>query len=522
MCLRLTVRWLDERYHGQLGRDGPPEWPPSPLRLFQALVSGVARRGELETSVGEALRWLQKLDPPIIVAPPTSLGRAVTRFVPNNDGDKKPDRRDRLKGKSFRPTLLLGKSEIHYLWELHPNDVSAAERVCQAARWLTCFGWGIDVAYAEGRVIRAEEVAQLCGIRWHARKGITQGGGLLRVPIFDGAAQRNTFDDLKRAHHAAVNRLEKDMPLKPVEKLRVFGRVRYESHENLGSQPFAPFAIQRVGGTGFRSFDPARHSRTVAGMVRGTVATVAEGDGWPASKIAGFILGHGEAESETHKPVGPARFAFLPLPSIEGRGTGRARVVGSIRRVLVTAFADGCETEIAWARRALANQPLIDEKTKNEVALLARLPDRDPVVRQYTQPSSCWATVTPLVLPGYDDPDHLRRRAKEKKLSSEQQRRLLERLAQRVDGLLRKAIRQAGFSDELAQHVVLEWRSTGFWPGTELASRYGVPEYLKRFPRLHVRIKWRDASGCPVEVPGPICVGGGRYFGLGLFAGVRE
>jgi CRISPR-associated protein Csb2 len=253
-------------------------------------------------------------------------------------------------------------------------------------------------------------------------------------------------------------------------------------------------------------------------MVRGTAATVAKDAGWPATKVAAFILGHGEADNETHKPVGPQRFAFLPLPSIEGRGAGKPQVVGSIRRVLVTAFADGCEAEIAWARPALANQPLIDEKSKEEVALLASLPASDPVVRQYTGTGSCWATVTPVVLPGYDDPDHLRRRAKDKRLSPEQQRRMLDRLAQRVDGLLRKAIRQAGFADALAQHAVLEWRSTGFWPGTELASRYGVPDYLKRFPRLHVRIEWRDTHGKPVPVPGPICIGGGRYFGLGLFA----
>ena len=45
--LLLTVRFLDDRYHGLLDRGGPVEWPPSPFRLFQALVAGVARRGEL-------------------------------------------------------------------------------------------------------------------------------------------------------------------------------------------------------------------------------------------------------------------------------------------------------------------------------------------------------------------------------------------------------------------------------------------------------------------------------------------
>jgi CRISPR-associated protein Csb2 len=53
-----------------------------------------------------------------------------------------------------------------------------------------------------------------------------------------------------------------------------------------------------------------------------------------------------------------------------------------------------------------------------------------------------------------------------------------------------------------------------------LAERYGVPDHLKRFPRLHVMIQWRDAQGNPIQIAGPICIGGGRFYGLGLFATV--
>lgn len=40
----------------------------------------------------------------------------------------------------------------------------------------------------------------------------------------------------------------------------------------------------------------------------------------------------------------------------------------------------------------------------------------------------------------------------------------------------------------------------------------------RRFPRLHVRIEWRDQAGRPVDVAGPCVIGGGRFYGLGLFA----
>jgi CRISPR-associated protein Csb2 len=126
-----------------------------------------------------------------------------------------------------------------------------------------------------------------------------------------------------------------------------------------------------------------------------------------------------------------------------------------------------------------------------------------------------------VVLPGYDDPSHYRRRLK-KGTSLEEQKHILNRLDHRIDGLLRKAITQAGFSTVLANHVMLEWRKIGFWPGTDLADRYGVPDHLKRFPRLHVKLHWRNAEKKFVQVPGPMCFGGGRYYGLGLFARVGD
>src|SRR5690348_4814224 len=108
--LCITVRWLDGRYHGLLARDGPPEWPPSPYRLFQALVAGVAHVGELDGPIGKSLEWLESR-PPIIITPRSSPGQVVTRFVPNNDGDQKADRQNRLTGKTSRPTILLDEPE---------------------------------------------------------------------------------------------------------------------------------------------------------------------------------------------------------------------------------------------------------------------------------------------------------------------------------------------------------------------------------------------------------------------------
>src|SRR3972149_5195026 len=85
-ALLLSVRFHDGRYHG-LDTSGRPEWPPSPARLLQALVAGAANGGMLRQEDRDALAWLERLDPPIIAAPPARAGRGFSNYVPNNDLD---------------------------------------------------------------------------------------------------------------------------------------------------------------------------------------------------------------------------------------------------------------------------------------------------------------------------------------------------------------------------------------------------------------------------------------------------
>ena len=158
--------------------------------------------------------------------------------------------------------------------------------------------------------------------------------------------------------------------------------------------------------------------------------------------------------------------------------------------------------ELRALARLLSGQTLTEEKSQQADAMLSRLPDTDPMAVRYTGQSAVWATVTPMILPGHDDRSGYRQRlfpravdGASAALASEQQKGLLAKLDARTDSLLRKAIRQAGYSEELARCAVLEWRGLGFVPGVAPAGTYNVPEKLRRFRRLHVRIAWRDAEG---------------------------
>ena len=151
------------------------------------------------------------------------------------------------------------------------------------------------------------------------------------------------------------------------------------------------------------------------------------------------------------------------------------------------------------------------EEGGGPVAMLSFIPPSDSRVTPYLEKSAVWSTVTPVILPGYDDPGHLRRRLRENR-DADTQHRLLDQLHQRTNGLLRKALDHAGLSAELVSGAELEWREVGFRAGTDPASRYVRPERLGRFAAVHVRVRFANA------IPGPLAIGAGRYRGLGLFA----
>ena len=522
-----SVRFLGAAFHGRVDGDAR-EWPPSPMRLFQALVATAARSegGRVRGAAKSALEWLEsRSESPVVIAPANQAATSYQLSVPNNaldvvarawvrgnysnSGDANPAVHRTMK--LVAGSVLDGEA-THYLWTLpEPIDdevLSHAEVLSRMAGSIVALGWGLDLVVGHAEILLDEAVEQLQGERWLPSD--IEGQNMLRVPV------RGSLKNAVDRHERFVQRLTKD-GLVPPPPLTAFRRVEYRQATNVVPRQVAVFSLLEVDGSRLRPFDPARSGLTVAGMTRSAVKSSALRSGWPDAKIAEFLLGHGELHgAESHKAVGPHRFAYLPLPSIETRSPSGVWA-GSIRRVLLSVPAGGCEEEIAWARRALSGEELREENTGKVKALLSMIPENQGVVQRYLGEAAEWATVTPVVLPGYDDPRHYRRRL-EQKIDAEEQRDLIRRLESRIEGLLRKAILQAGYSEQLANSAELDWRKTGFWPGVDLADRYGVPDHLKRFPRYHVKVSWRNAQGESIKIRGPICLGGGRYYGVGLFA----
>lgn len=532
--LCVTVRFLQPFSHGR-GEDAEPEWPPSPLRLFQALVAAAAARWNERQRIEyaqPALQWLAELGTPVVVAANGEPAPTKYRlYVPDNVGDKVAKSwvggnsaasiAEYRTEKDVRPVHLNGEA-VHYLFPI--SDPAACEadfKVLQtAARSVTHLGWGVDMVAGNAELLSDTEAAKLVGERWQPTPD--GSGTRLRVPI------AGTLAKLMDKHEAFLNRLSGD-GFRPVPPLTAFATVGYRRDTDSAPRPVVAFELRTPDFERFQPYCPMRRTPAVAGMVRHAVCELAEQMrpfGWTDADINRFVHGHtADGTDRAHGPAADDRFAYLPLPSLEHRGAGAVHV-GQLRRVLVVAPPHRPEWA-TWAR-VLSGHELTPEEATAPAAL--RLIDRpaaalgtDPNLRHYLRESCVWSTVTPVVLPGFDDPSGVRKRLSERDPSraerdANEKKRMLDRLDAEVQKLLIRAFAHAGvpsglLSAELLERgeAGLEWREVGFRAGVGRSREYRLgsgPVY----PRYHVRVRFARA------VSGPLAVGNGRYRGLGLFA----
>ncbi|MFO0522500.1 MAG: type I-U CRISPR-associated protein Csb2 [bacterium] len=502
--LVLSFRFLSPCFHGK-GDEGASEWPPSPLRAFQAVVAAAARAGELDAARA-ALQWLEMREAPRIVAPESvGISSGYRLSVPHNAMDVVAKQWSRgVEGsaaehramKNVRPRRLPEDSVVHYVWTAGDSE-RFAPILISAARRVVALGWGVDLVAGQGAVLDAAALSELSvGLKvWEPRRN---GRQALRIPT------KGTLVDLERRHSAFLARTSfADTTVRPPAALSNFEILGYSPTDEPSVAEVAGFTLMQVEADRFRSFDTTRRGMVVAGMLRHAVRTAAERAGWDEARVRASVLGHVDGDG------GASRLLLVPVPSIESRGPGAERA-GPVRRVMVFS-TDTHGPDTAWVKRVLGGMDMIDEDTGEVQAVISAAPRDDRVLRRYVSESTTWVTITPLVLPGHDDPGGFREKLRKRPPGAEQ-RALLERLEKRREGLVRKALRQAGLGDELAFSAQIETRDTGFMAGVESAKRYAVPSHLAKSPRLHVRLTW------PVKVAGPLCLGRGRFSGLGLFA----
>lgn len=185
--LLLSIRFHDGRYHGL------PDWPPSPARLFQALVAAAARGATLPVDAKVALEWLEKLNAPVIAAPNARKGQSYTHFMPNNDldsvgGDPSRIAEIRTAKKRFHPFLFDAAIPLLYAWTFESSDEAKrhADKIRDISLDLHQLGRGVDMAWASGEIVSEEALAEFLarypGAVHRPANGAAHGGNALACP----------------------------------------------------------------------------------------------------------------------------------------------------------------------------------------------------------------------------------------------------------------------------------------------------------------------------------------------------
>jgi CRISPR-associated protein Csb2 len=464
--LVISVRLLERRYHGK-------EWPPAPARLFQALVAG-GRMGAPGLAWGPAqtaaFEWLEALAPPLVHARSAHPGTRYRTFVPNNS--LKSGLATKTE-KPVQPWLLSGAADgvdVLYQWAVELAAAGAHQPVLdEVCSTLRALGWGVDFATAECAIhdqiaipphLESYVPCSTGGARW-----LCPCAGLLR--------------HLEACHGAFLTRITRQ-GINPFTLPTRFSEVRYRKTMDWQRRRHIVFQVvpgETPGG-------PLRWDQgmILAGQLRHHVAQALRAEEIDTSFVASYAEGHDESTASA------PRLSYVPLPSI-----GFIHSDGAIRRVMIVEPPESPDREVLDLLAVKLPGSQLEPKPGTPGADLEEVIDRSKVLPHYLRRASLWRSVTPVILHGHN-----------------MQRGQIS--MSKTDRLLRQAFSESGFPEEIIESIAFQ--TAPWWGGCGAASRFQVPLHLQRWPRLHVQVAFRQ----PID--GPVHVGIGRHYGIGLFAGV--
>lgn len=473
MQLSLNITFPFGRFHGG-------EFPPSPSRLFQALIAGSYRGVYVRQNAevrDRALEWLENIAPPIIETSQTkAFGAGATNYVPNNDNSFTHIRTE----KSMRAYVLREDDVLRYVWRLPDSEQNRtnAEVVRAMARLVTHLGHGQDAVLVSGEILEGgystAEASIGARIVFQPKE---QKGGDWTVPRAGAltAYKKRHEEFLKTGNSHTIN-----VPLR---------QVMYVPDNTIDlSCPYALFEMRDLlDEDKFFSFD-GRDLRQPAAMVRHAVIEFFNSSKGERFKthyredlISRKIYGHEPTvEGKQSGPVNHSHLAFIPIPNLYPDGR--------VRRVLLAGFGFESETEGELFEDIARNLNGAEIKDNDvPVARLMRVEEykESKFFKQlYGQSSRLWRSVTPIVLSGFT------------------------RRGRKPEQLLYRALNQIQIENDAIESVAI-YRSP-IVPKTFRSMDYRLSGYLNENPRYHAEIIFkRPVSGCLV-------IGRGRHSGFGL------
>ena len=470
--LSIAVTFLTGRYHGA-------EWPPSPARLFQALVAGVMTCGyrEYAAAVEPALRWLERQSPPLIRASATEEGGRYRIAVPNNDMDvvawewmcgraADPSVLKTMKGVRARQLQPDGP-HVQYVWQVDGGEAEAMfEPLQTAARCLHTLGWGVDMACAD---VGAQAA-------WVAVYEPAPSGDSLTIPM------KGTLDDL----HATYERFAKRVTGKGVDTHTRPSLLRMQPYRRADEiiRPATQYILMKPDTDEVKPI-AWENCMKVAGWLRHAAAERLANE-YEASFVQEYVQGHTKDVDKAQ------RLSYVPVPSIYGRYGD-----GLIRRAMVVEPPNSTG-EVSHILQLKLTGRVLSDSQGQPVCCLAPAKGDDWTFQRYLPriEKKVWRSVTPLVLHGFNAGRH-------RTIS----------LA-KTESLLLRAFGMAGYDEQTIEGFAFQ--TAPWWPGTKHAAAMRVPSHLAGYPRVHVEVRFRRG------VRGPVLAGIGRHYGIGLFAAAAE
>jgi len=489
--LLLQVHFLDGRYHGA------GAWPPSPARVFQALVASAGPQQRLPDDVVEALRWLEGLAPPVIHAPVARAGQRVQTYVPHNDldtagGDPRAVESIRV-GKVVAPHLFDARVPTSYVWRFGVDAVAEghASRICELSAGLYQLGRGCDAAWARAHVLSWFDAMEL--LRTAEGRMLRPSVSPRSEAVYEGGAMFDcavvgSLDSLIARHCASAERFGVD-------------RTGRKATQTFSQLPPPLFMAVRYGSAHtrilfeLRSPDPTGgyvHVRlaSAAGLVRRIRDAAVERlsraipdrrvdieNAWIGRPVDGRAI------------AAEKRIRIVPLPSI-----GHEHVDRGIRRVLLDIPSE-CPLaveDVCWALSGLA----LSDADTGEVDAVIAAAENTEMLGHYGMgagPHRTWRTVTPMALGSAQD------------LGSAD----AAKWANAIGDALRHEGTRARAVEVLAQRTPFE--------------RHGVEaSQFVSGTRFSEETLWHVEVTLDRAIRGPLVLGDGRYLGLGVLTPVRD
>ncbi len=485
-CLLIAVSFHDGRYHGEGdGFDDAKGWPPSPARLFQAMVAAAARGDMIEQEDKKALRWLEGRPAPRIAAPPMHRGRAIKLFVPNNDldavgGDPANVGKIRV-DKSWRPCFFDPDEPVIYAWKFDSGKDQAV-RICTIAERLCQLGRGVDMAWAQGSVVDQDQAQ----VALEAHSGIVRvPGGIGEVPT----PCSGTLDSLVNRYNGNRTRLRTEGAGRKQRQLfnqppqALFSRIGYDVPTR-----HLHFELRTHRG-GFAAQPLNSAFPLVVGLRDAAAARLADSMQKFAATIDKLVVGRNAGPADLAR-----RIRIVPIPSV-----GAEHTDPSIRRLMIEVPAE-FPLRLGDLRWAFAGLGIVGSSDGSLVST-----DEHRMADRYCRKAIGFETITPAALPRAG-----RQRVGGSGRKSAQERQQEEH---RAVGAVFQALRHAGVTDRpVSVHVQRE----------PLQARGALAESFAQGSRFSKHALWHVALRFAKPVSGPLVIGDGRFSGLGLMEPVQE